>query len=418
MSRNKKTIYLILYLLIYIGILQKYFFSNLFLPVLPDILIFAVALWGTCKKSDKVIFLKFIGKPLCAVYILLILCSVLGAIFNGIVMPSYLWGLRVLIRYALLVWIIYLHFNIVDAEKYKRILYQSYNVNLLVCVFQFFKGERGDAMSGTFTGNGSLMLFCLLVFLIATADYFYGLIRLKKLLYIVSVLMLVAIWAEIKMMYFLFPLVFYSMYVFIRKFNFKLILLVALGFYFLIPAMQFFMSFYYGEDYVQQTFDTEFIEKETSHAYGFQEGGFNRSTAIEDTDRYLLDTPTSKFFGHGLGSGSLSSIFSTGYSLKYAYTSFWNFSTSYCLVEMGWIGFVLYALFFVFIIWQFFSYNIKATDSYVKYWSAIGIVSGLCTYFIAWYNDCVYFKYLPMYYLWGICLVAIARRKRKTKNIN
>ena len=412
--KSKSLVYVILYLMIYIGFVQKYIFNNQFMSLLPDLLIFYLAFVSFRRRNFvlKRKFVSVVGKPLYIVYALLVISSVIGALLNFVNIVSFIWGLRVLIRYPLLVWIVYKNFENSDFCKYKQILYTGFGVNIFCCIFQFFRGDVGDLMAGTFTGNDSLMLYAFIVFIISSADRLCKMISMNKYMLIVFGAMLIAIWAEIKMIYFLFPLAFYAVYVFVKRFNFKLIVLLFLGFMFLIPTMKFFMSFYYGQKYVEQTFNTEFIVEETTHAYGFQEGGFNRSTAIEKADAVLLDTPQKKFFGNGLGSGSISSFFGTGYSVLFDYTMFWNFSTSYCLAEMGWVGFILYCLFFLFIIIRFFFIYRETKDPVIKYWASIGIVSGLFTFILAWYNDNVYYKYLPMYFLWGICLAAIECQKR------
>ena len=414
---QRKIIYLILYLLIYLGIISKYIIVSSFLPFFIDLLVIISFLASLSKRKKAVKELKSFGKGFWIFYLLLFVSSIWGEILNMNNTASYLWGLRAFIRYAMLLWIICLYFDIHDVVKYKQILYKGFYVNILFCFIQFFQGMRGDAMTGTFTANGLLMLFCLIVFLIAVGDYYYKRISKIKLYVIVAGLMLVAIWAEIKMMYFLFPLLFYSLYILLRKFSLKLIILTLVAYMALIPTMKFFMSFYYDETYVENVFDTEFIEDETSHSYGFQEGGFNRSTAIEKTDELLLDTPIRKIVGYGMGSGSVSDIFGTGLAEKYMFTFFMNFSTSYCLTELGWSGFILYILFFGAIIARFFSLYMHAKNQEVKYWSAMGIVSGVATYIIAWYNDNVYIKYLPIYFLWGICLVAINYFKKNKANV-
>ena len=416
MIQSKKLIYYILYLLIYLGAVQKYVVSNQLLTIIPDIVIFVAYLFclfgHTKRKKIKVL----VGTFVCTIYILLLFSTILGAVLNVMNLASYLWGLRILLRNPLLFWIICQNFGIADVQKYKLIIYQGFYVNIAFCCYQFAVGETGDLMGGTFSDNGLLMLFFLIVFMIAVGDYYYKLIKPIRLYVILAGVMLVAIWAEIKIMYFLFPLVFYSLYVLLKKFSVKLFILLAFGFFFLIPTMKYFMSFYYDKEYVEQTFDSEFIEEETSHAYGFSDGGFNRSTAIDLTDKNLLDTPIKKTFGYGLGSGSISSLFSSGLFNTYSYTSYWNFSSSYCLTELGWSGFILYILFFIAIIARFFSIYLHTTNPEIKYWSSIGIVSGMVTFIIAWYNDNVYIKYLPVYFLWGICMVVIIC-KNKNKSI-
>lgn len=404
---QRKIIFLILYLLIYLGIISKYIIVSSFLPFFIDLLVIISFLASLSKRKKAVKELKSFGKGFWIFYLLLFVSSIWGEILNMNNMASYLWGLRAFIRYAMLLWIICLYFDIHDVVKYKQILYKGFYVNILFCFIQFFQGMRGDAMTGTFTANGPLMLFCLIVFLIAVGDYYYKSISRLKLYVIVACLMLVAIWAEIKMMYFLFPLLFYSLYILLRKFSLKLIILSIVAYLALIPTMKFCMSLYYDETYVENVFDPEFINEETSGSYGFQEGGFNRSTAIEKTDEFLLDTPVKKVVGHGLGSASVSQLFSVGLTDKYMYTLFWNFSTSYCLFEMGWLGFVLYFMLFFCLLVNFFRVYYKTTNQHVKYWASMGVVSVLATYMMAWYDDNVYYKYLPMYFFWGICIVAI-----------
>lgn len=386
---------------------MKYIWSSSVLLFIIDILIFFsfIASFSARKKAIKK--LKLFGKGAWFFYCLLFVCSICGEILNLNNMAAYLWGLRAFIRYALLLWIICVYFDVQDIAKYKRILYKGYFVNILFCIFQFFQGQMGDSMTGTFMANGPLMIFCLIVFFIAIGDYYYKHISRFKLYAIIAGLMLIAIWAEIKMMYFLFPLAFYTLYILLRKFSIKLIVLTLVAYLALIPTMKFFISMYYDETYVENVFDPEFIEEETSGSYGFQEGGFNRSTAIEKTDELLLDTPTKKIFGYGMGSASVSDLFSTGLSKKYMFTFFWNFSTSYCLFEMGWLGFVLYFMFFFCILANFFKIYLRESNLLIKYWASMGIVSTLATYMLAWYDDNVYYKYLPMYFFWGICLVAI-----------
>ena len=108
--------------------------------------------------------------------------------------------------------------------------------------------------------------------------------------------MVIAIWAELKFAYFVSPLIIYGSYVLLRKFNFTHLIVLGIAFLMLVPTLQFFMSFYYDETYVNMVFDPEFIKEETTHAYGFQDG-FNRSTAIEMTNELLLTDTKSTIFG-------------------------------------------------------------------------------------------------------------------------
>ena len=170
---QRKIIYLILYLLIYLGIISKYIIVSSFLPFFIDLLVIISFLASLSKRKKAVKELKSFGKGFWIFYLLLFVSSIWGEILNMNNMASYLWGLRAFIRYAMLLWIICLYFDIHDVVKYKQILYKGFYVNILFCFIQFFQGMRGDAMTGTFTANGPLMLFCLIVFLIAIKHIFH-----------------------------------------------------------------------------------------------------------------------------------------------------------------------------------------------------------------------------------------------------
>lgn len=412
MRNRKKIIFFILYWLIYIGLVQRYLFRHELLTLIPDILIFYVSYLTYQQKAHKKPLKNYLGNKLPLLITALFTFSIIGAVINLLNPISYLWGLRMILRYILLVWIIYQNFELSDVAKYKKTIYKAFEINLLFCILQFTQGQTQDFMGGTFTGNELLLIMTLITFILSTGDYFRKQIKPIKYYGYIAGMMMIAIFAEIKMMYFLFPVVFYGSYIFFKKFNIGHIVTLLFAFFFLIPTMQYFMSFYYNEKYVTQTFDMDFIKEETSHAYGFHEGGFNRSTAITLTNEKFLTNTTLKLLGFGLGSGSISSFFSTSFYHRYKFTSYWNFSTSYCLIEMGWIGFILYILCFVCLMSRFYAIYKKTKDPITKYWATIGIVSVGSTFILWWYNDNPYFKYLLMYFLWGICWVAIECRRK------
>lgn len=417
MKQNRKILFFVLNWLIYVGFVQNYIYDHELLTLFPDLLIFYVAFRVSQKKSGARNSLnKYLGGALSFAISFLFLFTVLGAVINLMPVLSYLWGLRMLLRYVLLVWVIYRCFEMKDVKKYKKYMYWAFDINVVVCIFEFIAGIRGDWMSGTFSGNGVLMLHALLVMMLATADFFNGQMRATRYGIYIACMFMIAILAEIKMMYFLFPLTFYGGYVMNKKFSIMHVVVLVLAFFFLIPAMQFVMRLYYGERYVTQTFDTEYLREETTHSYNFTEEGFNRGTAIDLTDQVILTDPIRKVFGWGLGSGSKSTRFGTKVFRMYGTTMFWNFSTSYCLVELGWVGFSLFALCFVLLMWRYYKIYSKYKDPFIKYWAGVGVVSVGATFLLCWYNDNPYFKFLPMYFFWGVCFAAIEVRRRELDN--
>ena len=213
------------------------------------------------------------------------------------------------------------------------------------------------------------------------------------------------------MMYFLFPLVLYGGYVLFRKFDLRHVFVLVLAFFLLIPSMQFFMEKMYGREYAEQVFDADYIEEETTHAYSGTEGGMNRSTAINITNKEILTDRFHFLFGYGLGSGTISDSFKSSVFDRYKYTYYWNFSTSYSLIELGWVGTIIFMMCYIVMLFRFFKIYVKTDDKEIKYWTGIGVIAIASTFIYYWYNDNPYYKYLPMFFLFGICLVAIELRQ-------
>ena len=106
-------------------------------------------------------------------------------------------------------------------------------------------------MGGMFGGNGELALFIVITIIVFTFDCFQNRLSSYKLFAIVVVNFVIAMWAEVKFLYFLIPLVFYASYVLIKKFSMKHFIVLALAFVAGIPVMQFALSTYYDDEYVQ-----------------------------------------------------------------------------------------------------------------------------------------------------------------------
>ena len=286
---------------------------------------------------------------------------------------------------------------------------------MLFCVLQFFQGQRYDLMGGTFRGNGLLLLMLFISLIIFSGDFFHKKLSTYKYLIRIGCVLVIAIWAELKFAYFVSPLIIYGSYVLLRKFNFTHLIVLGIAFLMLVPTLQFFMSFYYDETYVNMVFDPEFIKEETTHAYGFQDG-FNRSTAIEMTNELLLTDTKSKIFGHGLGSGTQSFYFQTLFYEKWAWTTYYNFSTSYILTELGWIGFILFCFIYLIALIKFYTIYKKAKVPNQKYWSTAGILAVCVSILMFWYNDSAYFNFYLMYFFWAICATTLLVTTKTTNH--
>jgi len=413
MKKTKKILIFILIWILLSGIIKQYIYNIELIIFVPDLLLLYLALTKFPKKSR--LLGTYIGKYIPMLFSILIVGGSLVSILNFMPLISLLWGLRMVVRYLLLFIFIYRTFDMSDVYKFKNIVTKAFWVNLLFVAFQFFvEGKIGDWIGGTFSDNGMQFLFNLFCVFIFSADYFSGRLKRRRFVMILASQMFIAMVAEIKMMYFTIPLAVYAVYVMLKKFSFKHIAVLVVAFVGLVPAMSSVMSLMYGEEYIEKVFDLESIQDETSHAYSFSaenDIGFNRNTSAELAGSVILQDWIHHITGYGVGSANASPLFGTWIFARYGVLTSYNyFTSSYLLIEYGWIGFIIWIIILALIAKRFYNMYIKSKDPYIKYWSSIGCVSALFTYLIAWYNNTPYCNAYIIYYFWGICWIAIRER--------
>lgn len=416
MKQTKRILIFILYWILFSGAIQQYIYNNEFISLVPDLLLFYLAIFILPKNKKKQTFR--IGGYIPLLFLVILVEGTLVSIANSIPIISILWGGRMVVRYLLLFIFVYQEFGVADIIRFKRIFTNVFLFNLLLIVFQYFvEGKFGDAVGGVFGGNGLLFVFNLLCIFLFSADYFRGRLRLSKYVLILMSQMFVAMAAEIKMMYFTIPFAVYAVYVMMKKFSVKHIVILVVAFFGLVPAMSSVMSLMYEEEYITRTFDRESIENETSKTYSFSAGedvGFNRNTSIVLAETIILTDPIHLITGYGIGSANASSIFGTWIFARYGILTSYNYFTpSYLLIEFGWFGFIIWVTILFLIVAYFYKAYRTTSDANIKYWATIGCLSALFTYILAWYNNIPYSDAYLLYFLWAVCAVAIKYRQRE-----
>ncbi|GAA6338291.1 hypothetical protein I080019B2_30380 [Bacteroides stercoris] len=176
----------------------------------------------------------------------------------------------------------------------------------------------------------------------------------------------------------------------------------------------------YNEQYVNKVFNIEAIEKETKGSYNLSENAanisFNRSTCVEKATLIILKDEIHKLGGYGIGSANTSNKFKTWISQQYSSTTSYNwFTSSWLLIEYGWIGYSIWILILISLIGRYAHFYVKASDRIVKSWSALGFISALFTFIIAWYNNMPYYNAYFIYFFWAICFIAIRERLKQLR---
>ena len=382
------------------------------LNLLADILVIICAI-----KTPKIPFkqiTKISGKPVIYSLALFLILGVLADLLNFVSIKTVLWGVKNIIRLFLLSYAILGRYRTLTAESFKYFFKKMFYINILAVIIDFFAGRKGDWMGGIFAGNGDLAIFLVVSLLFFTSDYMKG--KLKRT-YIIGIYVLtfyIAMLAEIKFLYFLIPLCLYLTYIFVRKMTVLNVLIFVLSCFFIEPVIKASLSFYYNQEYVDKIFDDD--ERDaylTGDGYNLSNTdiGFNRNTCIERAQQIFLTDLQSSLIGNGLGSASNSNTFGTWMASQYRHTGYFFFTSSFVLIETGWIGYILFISIYLFIMLRFLYYYIKSKNNQEKYWAAIGTMMGILTFIFIWYNSAPYVDYYLPFMLWGFCFLGILKNK-------
>lgn len=409
MKHPEKIIFFLIYWYIYNGILRYLGLNYRIIEFVPDLC--ALYLGYVMMNNHLEFKLKtIIGKPIILLYAFFLIIGIVSGGINQSNPLSILWGMHFYPCYVFLLLAIFKYFEPKDIIKLRHILIQGLIINLLFIIFQtFILNVQGDLLGGLFYGNAESYNFMMPCLFVMAAEYYKGAIDIKKFVICIAGVVFFALAGEVKFVYFTLPVIIYSVYIFLKRFSYRHIAVLIIGYIALIPTYQYFMQFFYGQDYIDQVFTTEFVEKETSST-GFG-GAFNRTTSIEMSMLYLLQDPTSMVIGHGFGASSTSGIFVNEFASKHQNLVYQYFSPSYLLAEVGWTGFILFITIHVLLLLAFFRwYRYYKDDEVMRYWTTIGICSTLMQFLLIWYNNSPIIKNYPMTILWGLILVAMKYR--------
>lgn len=302
-------------------------------------------------KSLKISNLKYIMWSIFAI-------GIISSLINLIQPFLVIWELRTFFRGYLFFIICILYLKVSDVKLILSYFDVLLYLNLIVCGFEYFiLNEKGDVLGGTFIGNGDLSLLCLIMIPYTIFRYFKYEITFKRFLFNFISFFAIASFAELKFIYYVIILVSLLALFFvkrnkrIRQYIILLPFILIIGITIVINLM--------GKEYFTSLIDnekiTEYVTKEGG--YGFIEGSINRGTAIKQTQDIFFENkpPINKYIGYGLGSACISSIFTGPLYTNYSWTNYWYFATSYILIEQGWIGFILFLLFWVLLSRRYYS---------------------------------------------------------------
>ncbi len=395
------------------GFIIKTFGNFDLINLLADVLVICCAVKTPKIQIQNVI--KITGRPIIFSLFFFFLIGIIGDIVNSVPIKTSIWGIKNFLRFFLLTYSIIGRYKFLDSYTFKKLVTKLFYLNLLAITIDFFAGRKGDSMGGIFLGNGDLAIFLIVSLFLFTSDYFVG--RKKKLLVVGAYVssFIIAMLAEIKFLYLIIPMCLYLSYVLIKKMTIMNITVFILSCMFIVPTLKYALSFYYNEAYIEAIFNEEERDEYLSNSgynLGMADNGFNRNTSIENVQLlFFRDNLTPSLVGYGLGSASNSKTFGTWIADKYRFTGYFFFTSSFVLIETGWIGYILFISIYLFIMLRFLYYYIKSKNNQEKYWAAIGTMMGIMTFMFIWYNSAPYVDYYLPFMLWGFCFLGILKNK-------
>lgn len=395
------------------GFIIKTFGNFDLINLLADVLVICCAVKTPKIQIKNVI--KITGRPIIFSLFFFFLIGIIGDIVNSVPIKTSIWGIKNFLRFFLLTYSIIGRYKFLDSYTFKKLVTKLFYLNLLAITIDFFAGRKGDSMGGIFLGNGDLAIFLIVSLFLFTSDYFVG--RKKKLLVVGAYVssFIIAMLAEIKFLYLIIPMCLYLSYVLIKKMTIMNITVFILSCMFIVPSLKYALSFYYNDAYIEAIFNEEERDDYLSNSgynLGMDNNGFNRNTSIENVQLlFFRDNIQTSLVGFGLGSASNSKTFGTWIADKYRFTGYFFFTSSFVLIETGWIGFILFISIYLFILLRFLYYYIKSKNNQEKYWAAIGTMMSIMTFLFIWYNSAPYVDYFLPFMLWGFCFLGILKNK-------
>ena len=414
---KRKLLHLSILWVIYGSLINRFIWNNQLITIMPDILL-CILLFMEKPRKEKNNLQLYVGKAVISIFYSILILGVISSLISFTPMTATIWGVRQFFRYGLMAYMILLYFRPRDIIWGRKLLYQSFLWNMFFVIVEFALGQTGDAMGGTFSGNGELSVYLTVIAFIAEMEYLQHRLSIQKFIAACCLCFATSILAELKLLYILLPLTLYGGYVLLNKFNFKHVIILVIAYFSMIPVMKFALLLYYDENYVESVFDKEEMDKYLENDYGLQSGtyrllSFNRNTCIERSSIILSQESKTFLIGNGIGSLTQSQLFKTPLAKMYFPTFYFFFTFSYILLELGWLGFILFLLFYALIAYRFYRYYQNTKDSIIKYWSSIGLFMACVSYIFMWYNAVPYSAYYFPFILFSLCFVGIKFRKQK-----
>lgn len=409
MELNRRFGKKLIYFQIVYSIIIKFFISEFGFPYALNyvtdvitILLFLCVI-KTYKKYAKYARFEY------GVLILLIYFGycILSSLFNSVSLFLFIWAFRNTFRFFAFFVGCFVCLDQEDEDKIWGYLLILQLVNIVLTFYQFaVKGYQNDFLGGIFgygqgVNGGTNLFFCILL-IIAINRYINKNSTIYELVFVIISTLLLAVLSEIKLFYIEFVIIVLVSLIVSRPSKST----VCIGICILV-------IFYFGAGFLENYYPDFYymiISPDKMYEYSVTAYGNNqiigRMTGIDQINQeFFSDKVPLKLFGLGFGnceSSSSIAVFNSEFSKLYGNWNYKFFSYSMIYLETGYIGLILYLLFFLSC-----AYHVIRNNKIVRNKENIAIV--ICTVAISmiatWYNYSMKIEY--SYFVYAVLAFGI-----------
>lgn len=331
----------------------------------------------------------------------------------------YIWGFRNNFRFYVAFFVYILFFSEEDSDNYLKLFDIIFWFNFVVCLIQYFVfGHDQDNLGGIFGVSQGCNAYINLFFCIVITKSFIDYLNKKEKLWVMllklSASLIIIALAELKFFY-IEIIVIVCVAVLITDFTWRkliiiLFTIIGIGLGIIILTLVF-------PQFADYFVIDSMIDSLSSDKGYTNSGDINRLTALPTISKNILNEPHEKIFGLGLGNCDLSSIelLNSPFYNEYSYLNYNWFSISFLFLETGYIGLVLFVLFYI--ICFILSLKMYKSGSARKDFCQIAmIMSIICTLSVV-YNAALRLEIAYIVYF-TLALPFISAKRKNTYNLN
>ena len=337
-------------------LIMPFFFSLLMeLLGLPSILKYTLDVAWICLLAfilfKRSLHLDAPVRHLIYIIVLFFLMTIIGLVMNYQSILYYLWGLRNNLRFFVFFIACIVFMKSRTAGSVLKLFNLLLWINVPIVLFQYvFMGKNQDYLGGIFgvqTGcNGYMNIFLVIVTTWSILLYLNKKESMANCFLKCGVALLIAALSELKA-FFIELIIVVFLATLITRFSWKkLWIIVGVSVGVVVGAELVGKIFPNFSDWFQWEKIWETISSEKGYT---SRGDMNRMTAISIALERFLDTGGEKLFGLGLGNcdyATFDFLTTPFYRLYHRLNYVW-FSSSFLILETGFVGLILYCFFFV-----------------------------------------------------------------------